>query len=245
MPKDAVHRVEILTFDQGQLLDVAGPAQVFATVDELSPKNAPKAYDIAVLAPQSETMTSSGIAIRTEPLASAAGRTGTLLIAGGYGVDRAFRDASLVEWIRRRADTADRVAAVCSGAFLLAEAGLLDGRRAVTHWGRCAQFASRYPAVRLDPNPIFVRDGPIWTSAGVTAGIDLALAMVEADCGRAMALAVARHLVVFLKRPGGQAQFSSALALQEADPTFEGVHGWIAANLHHDLSLPVLAERAG
>src|SRR5580658_1773808 len=121
---------------------------------------------------------------------------------------------------RRRETEARRVASVCTGAFLLAAAGVLDGRRATTHWMFCARLAQRFPAVRVEPDPIFVRDGPVWTSAGVTAGIDLALALVEEDVGRDLALAVARYLVVFLKRPGGQAQFSAALSLQAAEDRF-------------------------
>lgn len=128
--------------------------------------------------------------------------------------------------------------------MLLATAGLLDGRRAVTHWGRCAEFARRFPAVRLEPDPIFIRDGNVWTSAGVTAGIDLALSFVEADLGRRMALAVARELVVFLKRPGGQAQFSQTLKLQGGDGRFDKLHGWILENLAADLSLAQLADHA-
>ena len=114
-----------------------------------------------------------------------------------------------------------------------------------THWSHCAELARRFPAVRVEPDPIFVRDGPAWTSAGVTAGIDLALALVEQDLGRALALAVARHLVVFLKRPGGQAQFSATLALQGEEDRFDALHGWIGAHLSEDLSLPVLAGEAG
>jgi transcriptional regulator GlxA family with amidase domain len=121
----------------------------------------------------------------------------------------------------------------------------LDGRRAATHWKYCAKLAQRFPAVRVEPDPIFVRDGPVWTSAGVTAGIDLALALVEEDLGRSVALAVARYLVVFLKRPGGQAQFSAALALQAAEDTFGALHAWINEHLADDLSLSVLADRAG
>jgi AraC-like DNA-binding protein len=135
-------------------------------------------------------------------------------------------------------------ASVCTGAFLLATAGLLDGRRAVTHWQRCAEFACRFAAVRVEPDPIFVRDGNIWTSAGITAGIDLALALVEEDLGPQVALAVARQLVVFLKRPGGQAQFSATLALQQGDARFERLHAWIADNLRRDLSVASLADAA-
>jgi transcriptional regulator GlxA family with amidase domain len=164
--------------------------------------------------------------------------------AGGAGIHAACRDARLVDWVTARAARARRVASVCSGAFLLAEAGLLDGRRAVTHWGRCEAFARRFPAVRLEPDPIFVNDGKFWTSAGITAGIDLALALVEADLGHRLALAVARHLVVFLKRPGGQAQFSAALTLQTAERRFERLHSWMVDNIRRDLSVPALARAA-
>ena len=183
--------------------------------------------------------------MKAEPAAARNGPLGTLIVSGGHGVDLARRNGALIEWIRRRSLWTERTASVCSGALLLAEAGLLDGRRAVTHWQRCAEFRARYPSVLLDPDPIFIRDGPIWTSAGVTAGIDLALAMVEADHGRGLALAVARQLVVFLKRPGGQAQFSATLALLTADESFERLHAWIAAHLDRDLSLTTLAEQAG
>jgi transcriptional regulator GlxA family with amidase domain len=127
---------------------------------------------------------------------------------------------------------------------MLAAAGLLDGRRCTTHWRRCDELARRYPALRVESDPIFVRDGDVWTSAGVTAGIDLTLAFVEADLGRAAAVAVARQLVVFAKRPGGQAQFSAGLSLA-ADADFDALHAWMAGNLHRDLSVPQLASRAG
>lgn len=244
MPIDLPHRIEILAFANAQVLDVTGPAQVFATANDLSPAGTPKPYVIDIVSTEVEVVTSSGIVLRSTRLAGEVAG-GTLIVSGGYGVNAACRDADLLDWIRRRAAIASRTASVCSGAFLLAEAGLLDGRRAVTHWRRCAEFTARFPAVHLDPNPIFIRDGPIWTSAGVTAGIDLALAMVEADMGRPLALAIARQLVVFLKRPGGQAQFSAALALQETDDTFEPLHGWIADHLDRDLSLAVLADQAG
>ena len=153
-------------------------------------------------------------------------------------------DRHVLRWIARRGRHARRIASVCTGSFLLAATGLLDGRRATTHWRRCAELARRYPAVHVESDPIFVRDGDVWTSAGVTAGIDLALAFVEADLGRAAALSVARQLVVFAKRPGGQAQFSAGLALA-TDPDFDALHAWMAGNLHQDLSVPRLADRAG
>jgi transcriptional regulator GlxA family with amidase domain len=169
----------------------------------------------------------------------------TLVVAGGQGVMRAADDGGLVGWVASRGAKARRVASVCTGAFMLGAAGFLDGRRAVTHWEYCDRLASRYPLARIDPDPIFINDGNVWTSAGVTAGIDLAMALVEEDLGRTIALAVARHLVVFLKRPGGQAQFSAALTLQVSNDRFADLHAWIEDNLADSLSLRRLAARAG
>ena len=241
-----VRRVEILGFPACQLLDVSGPLQVFASAkDQLRQIGQPAPYAPVVVAATSRLVTSSGLALEAETLPAASTSLDTLVVAGGWGVYDACKDPSLVRWIGRRAEQARRVASVCSGAFLLATTGLLDGRRAVTHWGRCADFAARFPKVRLEPDPIFIRDGRFWTSAGVTAGIDLALAMVEADLGRDIALSVARQLVVFLKRPGGQSQFSAALTLQDNGGRFDGLHGWIMENLHRPLALPDLAAAAG
>ncbi len=189
--------------------------------------------------------TSSGLGLVAAPLPPAGAPVDTLVIAGGSGVRAAASDASLVDWVRRRAGAARRVASVCTGAFLLSATGVLDGRRATTHWSVCADLAREYPAVRVEPDPIFINDGPVWTSAGVTAGIDLALALVEEDLGRATALAVARYLVVFLKRPGGQSQFSAALSLQAEEDRFSRLNTWIAGNLAADLSLGTLAREAG
>jgi transcriptional regulator GlxA family with amidase domain len=169
----------------------------------------------------------------------------TLIVAGGQGVEAAAADPVVIDWVQLRAKRARRIASVCTGAFLLAASGLLDGRRAATHWSNCAELAHRYPKVHVESDPIFVRDGSVWSSAGVTAGIDLALALVEEDLGPTVALAVARFLVVFMKRPGGQAQFSTALALQAADDKFGALHEWINKHLGDDLPLPVLAEQAG
>jgi transcriptional regulator GlxA family with amidase domain len=237
-------RIEILAYERIQLLDVAGPLQVFASANDfLETTGQPPAYEPVVVARSRRVRSSSGLVIEAEPLPRG-GALDTLIVPGGWGVYPACDDDVLVEWVRRRSSDARRTASVCSGAFLLATTGLLDGRRAVTHWGRCRQFAERFPAVRLEPDPIFIRDGDIWTSAGVTAGIDLALAFVEADLGRSIALAVARQLVVFMKRPGGQAQFSAALDLQRGDERFDRLHGWILENLRADLSLETLAGRS-
>src|ERR1700739_1189846 len=167
------------------------------------------------------------------------------MVAGGPGVDAAAADTVLVDWVRQRTKKARRVASVCTGAFLLGARGALDGRAAVSRWSNWAGVARAFPAVRVESDPIFVRDGSVWTSAGVTAGIDLALALVEQDLGRTVVLAVARYLVVFLKRPGGQSQFSEALSLQSAEDEFGALHDWIGKHLADDISLPRLADQAG
>ncbi len=239
-------RVEILAFPSVQLLDVAGPLQVFASANDLAGASQP--YVPTVIASGGGAVGSSaGLGLAVEPLPPATAPVDTLIVAGGGGVHAASQDDALVAWLTRRAGAARRVASVCTGAFLLAQAGLLDGRRAVTHWSRCAELARRFPAVRVEPDPIFIQDGAVWTSAGVTSGIDLALALVEADLGRAAALAVARQLVVFLKRPGGQAQFSATLKMQHAGggADFERLHAWIAERLESDLSVATLAGQAG
>ncbi|MBB4568826.1 GlxA family transcriptional regulator [Rhizobium leucaenae] len=240
-----MRRIEILAFEDAQLLDITGPLQVFTSANEEAlAAGQPRPYDAIAVATSTQTATTSGLTLATALLSRDDETIDTLIVAGGIGVNKACEDRSLVDWIRRRSAKARRTASVCSGAFLLAEAGLLDGRRAVTHWHRCKEFSKRFPKVRLEPDPIFIQDGNTWTSAGVTAGIDLALALVEADLGRKLTLAVARELVVFLKRPGGQAQFSTMLSLRESGDRFDRLHGWIIDNLRADLSLPALAEQA-
>ena len=244
---NAIRAIEVLTFPAVQLLDVTGPVQVFASANDfVADAGGAPPYRLKLVTQGDEGVTSSaGVALTAGPLSQGGEALDTLLIAGGQGVEAAAANPVLVDWVRQRAAQARRVASVCTGAFLLAAAGVLDGRRAVTHWKDCARLAKRFPAVRVEPDPIFVRDGEVWTSAGVTAGIDLALALVEQDLGRSVALAVARYLVVFLKRPGGQAQFSAALALQASDDKFGALHDWINGHLDGDLSLSVLADHAG
>jgi transcriptional regulator GlxA family with amidase domain len=237
--------IEMLAYPQVQMLDVIGPLQVFATANDLASGNVPP-YALKVVSAEGGIVhASAGLGLLAEPLPAAGTAPDTLIVAGGRGVEAAAADPALVGWVRARALGSRRYASVCTGAFLLATTGLLDGRRAATHWSHCAELARRFPAVRVEPDPIFVRDGAAWTSAGVTAGIDLALALVEQDLGRAAALAVARQLVVFLKRPGGQAQFSATLALQGEQDRFDALHGWIGAHLAGNLSLPALAGEAG
>ena len=239
--------VEMVAFDAVQLLDVAGPLQVFATANEMCAKaGEPPRYVLRVVAPTVPHVTASaGITLASRALSEHAASVDTLVVAGGPGVAAASEDRVLVAWLAVRAQAARRTASVCTGAYLLATAGLLDGRRATTHWSYCDNLARRFPGVQVEPDPIFLRDGPIWTSAGVTAGIDLALALLEEDLGREVALAVARYLVVFLKRPGGQAQFSAALALQAGEAPFGKLHAWMEANIAADLSLARLAAEAG
>ena len=246
-PPTAIRVIEVLAYPSVQLLDVTGPVQVFASANDFATEaGATPPYELRVVAQAGPSVTASaGVGLAAVPLPAIGAPLDTLMIAGGQGVETAAADPGLVDWIRQRAKDARRVASVCTGAFLLAASGVLDGKRATTHWSLCAELARRFPAIRVEPDPIFVRDGSIWTSAGVTAGIDLALALVEQDLGHAASLAVARYLVVFLKRPGGQAQFSAALALQTAEDKFGALHDWISRHLAEDISLQVLARQAG
>ncbi len=244
---NAVRIVELLAFPLVQLLDVTGPLQVFASANDCVLKAGGRPpYDLRVVARNGAQITASaGLKLSVLPLSPAGAAVDTLMVAGGQGVAAAAADAEILDWVQARAKRARRIASVCTGAFLLAASGLLDGRRAATHWSYCAELGRRFPKVRVESDPIFVRDGSVWSSAGVTAGIDLALALVEEDLGPTVALEVARYLVVFMKRPGGQAQFSAALSLQAGDDRFGALHEWIFKHLGEDLPLPVLADKAG
>jgi transcriptional regulator GlxA family with amidase domain len=245
--RPALRNIEILAFPSVQLLDVTGPLQVFASANDFAVQDGGiPAYNIRVVAKGGPRIAASaGVELIAEPLPSLRSAVDTLIVAGGEGCDAAARDPVVVDWLRRRSRCARRTASVCTGAFLLAASGVLDGHRATTHWQYCAELARRFPAVRVESDPIFIHDGPVWTSAGVTAGIDLALALVEEDLGRTIALAVARYLIVFLKRPGGQSQYSAALSLQKADDKFGALHAWVRTHLDGDVSLPALARRMG
>lgn len=239
--------VEILAYPAVQLLDVTGPLQVFASANDFVARagKAPP-YEMRLVAPGGHSVqASAGVALIATPLSTPEVSLDTLIIAGGEGVDAASMDAELVGWVRRRNAQARRTASICTGAFLLAACGILDGKRAATHWMHCEELARRFPAIRVESDSIFVRDGAVWTSAGVTAGIDLALALVEQDLGLRVALAVARYLVVFMKRPGGQAQFSEVLSLQAAEDKFGELHDWVGKHLADELSLAALAAKAG
>jgi len=241
--------VALVAFPDVQVLDVTGPLEVFARTARWLREHGRRndlAYTTELLATQPGTMaTSNGLRLVVDHrLREVRGRIDTLLVAGGIGTRAAMADRVLLQWLRRMAPRVRRLGSVCTGAFILAEAGLLDGRHATTHWRSCAALARGYPQIRVDPDPIFVRDGNLYTSAGVTAGMDLALALVEEDHGHEVALHVARELVLFLRRPGGQSQFSAQLAVQTADrEPLRELQAWIADHLDNDLSVPALAAR--
>lgn len=242
-------QIAILAFPGVQSLDVTGPLEVFAGAQTLieATARADRGYELLVLSRDGVPLTtSSGLTITPHgDFADTPTRLDTLIVAGGAGSREAARDPDTLAWIARVSTHARRTASVCTGAFVLAAAGLLDGRRATTHWASAAKLAHRHPAVRVDPEPIFLRDGDVWTSAGVTAGMDLALALVEEDLDREAALTIARHLVLFLRRPGNQAQFSVTLAAQEPirEPLRE-VRRHILEHVSADLSVDTLADFA-
>lgn len=238
-------RVVLVVFPDLQLLDLAGPLEVFAMADRFSDSELSE-YVAEVVSPDAGAIrASSGLEIgANRAIGACRGPIDTLVVVGGRGVAQAIVDDRLVAWIRSAAQRSRRVTSVCSGAFLLARAGLLDGRRATTHWATSARLARMFPEVTVDPDPIFIRDGNVWTSAGVTAGMDLALALVEDDLGPERAREIARYLVLFVQRSGGQSQFSAQLAAQRPErDTLVQLASWIADHLGDDLSVPVLAAR--
>ncbi|MBG6239960.1 transcriptional regulator GlxA family with amidase domain [Mycetocola sp. CAN_C7] len=237
------HDIVIVAFPFGQILDVSGPMEVFSTASRFLP--IPPYRTQVVSAKGGAVRSTSGMEFLTTAIADVVGPIDTLVVAGGRDIHDASDDEHLVRHIGRLAAGSRRVTSVCSGAFLLAAAGLLDGRRATTHWADCVLLASDYPLVAVEPDAIYVHDDNVWTSAGVTAGIDLALALVADDHGRRAAVDVARQLVVYLRRSGGQAQFSAVLAAQSSDyEPVRDVLTWLTDNLTADLSIPALALRA-
>ncbi|MCF1593991.1 GlxA family transcriptional regulator [Streptomyces muensis] len=236
----AQRTVLFVLFDGVQSLDLTGPLEVFAGAE----KHRPGTYRIRTASPDGGPVrASSGLTVVPDVSLAEVSDPHTLLVPGGEGTRTP--QPELVDWLRAHGTCAERLVSVCTGAILLASAGLLDGRRATTHWAYCDKLARDHPEVQVDPDPIFVRDGHVATSAGVTSGIDLALALVEEDLGRDVALGIARHLVVFLRRPGNQAQFSAQLAAQTArrEPLRE-VQRWITEHPDADLSVETLATRA-
>ena len=232
--------IGLLLFPGFQLLDAAGPISVFEVAGRLTRRPA----TIMPLAVEPGAVrSSSGVEIVARGLKGLRGLD-TLIVAGGEGTRDAVRCEPLIAFVSQAAKRVRRVASVCSGAYVLAQAGLLDGRRATTHWGRTRHFLATYPKVRLEPDRIFVKDGPIWTSAGISAGIDLALAMVAEDAGDAVAHDTARQLVVYHRRSGGQSQFSALLELKEPAGRFRALLAWAREHLDEALTVERMAEQA-
>ena len=243
------HRIVLVAFDNAQMLDVTGPMDAFTEANTFEEHHGrPKAYDVTFAAPRVGLVpTSSGLELNARTsFFDPSLEPDTLVVCGGRGARESADNPEAVAAIARLADRAGRVVSICTGAFVLAASGRLDGRRVTTHWKYCDVIAQRFPKIRVDADAIFVHDGKFFTSAGVTAGIDVALALIEQDLGRPTALAVARELVVFLRRPGGQSQFSAHMAAdaRAADPDrFAELTRWMAEHLHEDLSVERLASR--
>jgi transcriptional regulator GlxA family with amidase domain len=245
----SIRRIAILAYPGVQSLDVTGPLEVFTGAQQLieATGRRERGYEVLVLSRDGQPLrTSSGLLITPHAsIAQAPGPIDTLIVAGGLNHTQAADDELLIDWIIHTHALARRTTSVCTGAFLLARAGLLDGRRATTHWAAAEELQRLHPAVRVDPEPIFLRDGQIWTSAGVTAGMDLALALVEEDLDRDMALLIARHLVLFLRRPGNQSQFSVTLTAQQPqrEPLREIQHA-VLEDLAGEHTVEAMAARA-
>jgi transcriptional regulator GlxA family with amidase domain len=243
-------RTVVMALESTQSLDVLGPVEVLQAASRIAAQRGlGVGYEVEVVTPGGGGVAlSNGLTLSAGDLPTLrGGKIHTILVAGGAAARHAGADDPAIVWLRAAAPRAQRVTSVCTGAFALATAGLLDGRRATTHWAYCRALARTHPAVAVEDEPIYVRDGDIWTSAGVTAGMDLALALVEEDLGSEIALEAARWLVLFLKRPGGQAQFSAGLAMQLASATREplrDLQAWMADHLDADLSVGALAARA-
>jgi transcriptional regulator GlxA family with amidase domain len=243
-----IRPVSIVTYPGIEIIDLTGPMEVFAFANNALQRSglcSEPAYPMQVLAATSGPVTSScGLRIIADKAYSdVQDGIDTLLIAGTPEVSCLLCDPALQDWVRTMAPKVRRLASVCTGAFLLAKSGLLDGRRATSHWDYCDWLARDYPSVNVEPDRIFVRDGSISTSGGVTSGIDMVLSMVEEDWGSEVALLVARYLVVFLKRPGGQSQFSAYLTSEATRPELKELQAWIILNLNSDLRVEALAER--
>lgn len=249
MAATKTHRVVMLAYDDAQILDITGPLEVFSRTARWLTDNGRASqppYSVEIVADEpGPVTTSSGLQLVATGSWRDVDAADTLLVTGGIGYRNATGNKPLLDWIKRQAGASGRVGSICTGALVLARAGLLNGARATTHWAYCHDMQDHYPGISVEPDAIYVRDGNIYTSAGVTAGMDLALAMVEEDWGRSVALAVARELVLFLKRPGGQSQFSTFLAAQDpAKERFRELQLWILENPAEDLSVQALADRA-
>lgn len=248
MPAEPFRQVHLVIYPGFKSMEAVGPINVFSYANRyLARHGGPRGYRIDLVAPRPGPVPSDMGLSLTASGALPEGRLSTVMVTGAVDIEDSLRHQDdLVAWCRRRARDAERFAALCSGSFFLAAAGLLEERRAATHWSVAATLQHRFPKIKVDADAIFVQDGNLWTSAGVTAAIDLALAFVEQDFGRNLALEVARDLVVYLKRPGGQSQYSAALSGQTAAlPGIRDVQGWIIENLDKPLRVPDMARQAG
>jgi transcriptional regulator GlxA family with amidase domain len=233
--------IAFFIFEHFQLLDAAGP---IATFEMPTRGIKPAPYRLRVIArSRGAVRSSSGVTMPAEPM-TAPRTIDTLIVAGGEGTSQAMRCPKTLHFIKEQAQRVRRLCSVCSGTYLLAAAGVLDGRRATTHWRRTDHFARSFPNIRLEPDQIYIRDGNVWTSAGVTAGIDLSLALIGEDLGEAVAKRVAQELVVFHRRPGGQTQFSALLEIEHSDSRFTELMAWMRGHFGEKLTVGRLADRA-
>jgi transcriptional regulator GlxA family with amidase domain len=245
----ASRTVLFVGYDGVGLLDLTGPFTVFWSASWFLAQRGEPVYERRVATVSGGPVnTADGITLVAEPLSNFDDAPiDTLVVPGALDLSGATKDRALIEWLATHAGRARRICSVCTGTFVLAEAGLLNGKRVVTHWQAAESLAAQYPSLKVEPDAFFVRDDPVWSSAGVSAGIDLALALVQEDCGREVAMSVARQLVVYMKRPGGQTQFSELLvnAGSNGSEPFAELHDWLANHLHDEtLSVETLARRA-
>lgn len=241
-------QVRIVVFEDFQLLDAAGPAQVFGSANDESPAHEPPPYDVCLVSASGGAVkSSSGVVVMTDPLPQCNRlAAATIIIAGGPGARAAEANDQLVRWLRRAAQRAERSCSVCTGAFLLARTGLTEGKRIVTHWRHVEALQKLYPGIQVQADAIFLRSGRVYSSAGVTSGIDLCLSLVEADLGRAAAMKVAKRLVVYMKRPGGQRQFSSELLAQgSASLQFDALIARMRSRTQANWTIEAMAATAG
>ena len=247
MRASSSRRIVFTAYDGVSLLDLSGPLEAFTVATDFALKEQRTTYEcIALSARGGRVKTANGVELNTKSARSVSGKTiDTLIVLGALRVEDVTRDRALVQWVRKTAPACRRICSVCVGSFLLAAAGILDGRRAATHWMHASLLASRHPKVTVEPDAIYVHDRKVWSSAGSSAGIDLALALIEQDAGHEVAIKVARILVVYLKRAGGQSQYSALLDAQAHSDSdqFNELEQWIAEHLRSDLRVEALADR--
>ena len=247
MYRSTPRRIVFTVYDGVSLLDLSGPLDAFRITEEVDRSHRPQAYECVVVSSRAgRVRTASGVDLNTKSLRSLGEKPiDTLIVPGSFSVGDVTRDLALIRWVRKMAPACRRVCSTCNGAFLLATAGLLDGHRAATHWAQVSRLATQYPNVTVEPDAIYVHDREVWSSGGGSSGVDLALALIEQDAGRELAIKVARVMVVYLKRAGGQSQYSALLTAQahsESD-RFAELEKWIVEHPNNDLGVEALAQR--